>query len=123
MQMFKIIKKYLLIICGTISLTLGIVGIFLPLLPTTPLVLLAALCYIRSSKRLYDWIINHKVFGNYIYNYITYKTVKKSIKVKAILFLWMSLLISMILIDELSVTIILSFIGFGVSLHLATLKS
>lgn len=60
----KSLKKYLLIIMGTISLILGTVGIFIPILPTTPFLLLASYCYIRSSKKLYNWLINHKVLEN-----------------------------------------------------------
>lgn len=68
-------KQYLLIILGTITLCLGIIGIILPLLPTTPFLLLSATCYVNSSKRLYDWLINHKVLGIYIRNFIIYKAI------------------------------------------------
>ena len=61
--------RFLLIIAGTIFLVFGIIGIFLPILPTTPFLLLAAACYARSSKRFYNWLMNNKWFGNYIKNY------------------------------------------------------
>ena len=61
--------RYLLIISGTIFLGFGIVGIFLPILPTTPFLLLSAACYARSSQRFYYWLMNNKWFGNYIKNY------------------------------------------------------
>jgi len=61
--------RYLLIISGTIFLGFGIIGIFLPILPTTPFLLLAAACYARSSKRFYNWLMNNRWFGNYIKNY------------------------------------------------------
>jgi len=48
---------------GSVALVLGIIGIFLPLLPTTPFLLLAAFCYARGSQRVHDWLVNHRTFG------------------------------------------------------------
>ena len=56
----------LLIVVGTLSLVLGIVGVFVPLLPTTPFLLLAAACYARGSERLYRWLVGHRYLGQYI---------------------------------------------------------
>ena len=62
--MLKIeLKRYLLITLGTVSLSLGVVGIFLPVLPTTPLLLATAYCYVRSSPSLYRWLTGHRVLG------------------------------------------------------------
>jgi hypothetical protein len=121
--MVKTIKKYLLILLGTISFILGVIGIFLPLIPTTPFLLLTAVCYVRSSKRLCHWLMNHKVFGSYIHNYIENKSIKKSIKVSALLFLWLTLLISMMIVDHNHLKILLATIGMAVSIHLIMLKS
>ena len=57
--MKKIFRAFFLIV-GTLSLGLGILGIILPLLPTTPLLLLAAYCYARSSERFYQWLLNNR---------------------------------------------------------------
>ena len=119
----KSIKKYVLIFIGSISLALGIVGVFIPVLPTTPFLLLSSFCYIHSSKRLYNWLINHKVFGEYIYNYITYRAVKQSTKIGALIFLWASLIISMTIASNLHLRIFLLAVGVGVSIHLLTLKT
>ena len=62
--------RILLIIAGTFFVGIGIVGIFVPVLPTTPFLLLAAACYERSSQRFYSWLLNNKWFGNYIRNYL-----------------------------------------------------
>jgi len=123
MMTVKSVKKYLLIFLGTVSFTLGIVGVILPVLPTTPFLLLASLCYIRSSKRLYNWLINHKIFGEYIYNYLTYRKVKKSAKLGALIFLWLSLLTSIMVVSNLHLRIFLIIVGVGVSIHLFTLKT
>lgn len=121
--MIVIINKYLLIILGTISLIFGAIGVFVPILPTTPFILLASFCYLRSSKRLYKWIIGHKVFGKFIYNYIEHKAVKKSAKISAITFLWLSLGISIVLNNSLNIRLLLTLIGIGVSLYLFRLNT
>ena len=122
-KMLITVKKYLLIICGSISVALGVVGIFIPLLPTTPFFLLAVFCFLRSSKKLYQWLIHHKVFGVYIYNYITHKAVLKSTKMGAIVFLWTGLIVSILIISNWYVRAVLVLIGIGVSIHLGLLKT
>ncbi|WP_090237067.1 YbaN family protein [Lentibacillus halodurans] len=78
------IKKILLILAGSISLGVGILGIILPLLPTTPLLLLAAACYVRSSEKLYHWLITNKYFGSYIQNYRDGKGIPLKAKVMGV---------------------------------------
>ena len=117
------IKQCLLICAGTLSLALGIIGAFMPVLPTTPFLLLTAYCYLRSSNRLYNWLINHRVFGTYIYNYITYRAVTRSTKIGALFFLWVTLLASIILTANLHLAIFLLAVGIGVSIHLFCLKT
>lgn len=119
----KSIKKHLLIILGSLALALGVIGIFIPLLPTTPFLLLASFCYIRSSEKLYQWLMTHKIFGACIYNYITYKAVSKRIKVGTLIILWATLILSILLAGYLHVRIILVLIGLGVTMHLCTLKN
>jgi uncharacterized protein len=63
------IKKTLLIIAGTFFIGIGIAGILIPILPTTPFPLISAALYARSSSRFYNWLINNKIFGIYIKNY------------------------------------------------------
>lgn len=69
---------------GTLFLLLGIAGVFLPLLPTTPFLLLATACYARSSRRFYNWLMNHHTFGPLIIEWRTYRSIPKRIKLVAI---------------------------------------
>lgn len=119
----KSIKKYTLILAGSISLLLGMIGIFLPVLPTTPFLLLTAFCYLRSSKKLYSWLMNHKLFGAYLYSYTTYKAIPRKTKRGAVIFLWATLLISITVMDSLHLRLFLVFVGICVSIHLVRLKT
>ena len=121
--MKKRVKKYLLIALGTIFLILGSIGIILPILPTTPFLLMAAFFYLKSSQRLYHWLINHRILGIYIYSYITYKAIDIKTKVTSISLLWVSLVISMVIINNIYLTLILISIGLGVSTHILLLKT
>lgn len=95
------IKRIFLIAIGSLALGLGILGIFLPLLPTTPLLLLAAACYIRSSKRLYNWLITNKRFGPYIRNYREGNGIPLKAKVVGVTLLWISMLFTVIFVVPL----------------------
>lgn len=116
-------KKYLLIIIGCISLALGVIGMFLPVLPTTPFLLLSAGCFLRSSKPLYDWLLNHKYLGEYIKDFIEYKAISKRIKVTIILTLWLTILLSVMIVDIMWVKLLLILIAIGVSVHILHFKT
>lgn len=117
------LKKYILILIGSVSLAAGIVGILIPVLPTTPFLLLSSLCFIRSSKRLHDWLIGSKLFGEYINNYLKYRAVKHNTKIAALIFLWGSLTISILLVPNMYIDLLLVFIGLAVSIHILLLKN
>ncbi len=68
---------------GLLSLSLGILGVFLPLLPTTPFVLLSAFCFSKSSSRLHLWLLNHKLFGHLINDWEKHGVIRTKIKVIA----------------------------------------
>ena len=116
--------KYLLIVIGTLSVALGFLGIFLPILPTTPFLLLAAACYIRSSQRFYCWLINNRHCGKYIKDYREKKGIPLKLKIYVISLLWITILVSAIfVIDILAIRILLILIAIGVTIHLTTLKT
>jgi hypothetical protein len=84
----KRILKVGLIAAGTLFAGLGLVGMFVPLLPTTPLLLLAAFCYARSSERFYHWLMTNRIFGDYIRNYREGRGVALKHKIMALTLLW-----------------------------------
>ena len=117
-------KRYLLIIGGFISLFLGILGIALPVLPTTPFLLLSATCFMNSSKTLYTWVINHKVFGSYIENYIKFRAISLKSKVISIAFLWCMILSSaFFFVSNFKTRILLIFIATAVTSHILMIKT
>jgi uncharacterized membrane protein YbaN (DUF454 family) len=118
------IKKGLLVILGTLFLVLGIIGIFIPLLPTTPFLLLAAACYIRGSKKFYDRLIKNKLLGEYIKNYQEGRGVPINVKIISIFFLWITIIFStLIIISDILIRIILFVIAIGVTIHIITIKT
>jgi hypothetical protein len=118
------IKKGLLVTLGTLFLAIGVFGIFIPLLPTTPFLLLAAACYIRGSKKFYDWLIKNRWLGEYIKNYQDGKGVPFKVKIITITVLWLTIIISTIIyVSNLIIQIILIFIAIGVTAHIIKIKT
>ena len=108
--------KILLLICGFISLGLAILGIFLPVLPTTPLLLLAAYLFSKSSQKQYDWLLQHPRFGPYIIQFREQKIIPRHIKLISILMLWATILLSIYLLrGNLPLQALLLIIAIGVS--------
>ena len=83
--------KILYTIVGTTSLILGIIGIFLPLLPTTPFLLVTAAMYFRSSPRWYHWLIQQKYLGSYIRNFREHKAIPLHAKIISVSLIWITL--------------------------------
>jgi uncharacterized protein len=117
------IVKALLIIAGTISLALGILGIFLPLLPTTPFLLLTSACYIRSSDRLHDWLMSNKHLGGYIRNFKERRGLTLKAKIITLSMLWASLGYSIYRVNRFYVGIGLVIMGCCTSTYLIRMKT
>jgi len=115
--------KILLMVLGALALGLGAIGIFLPLLPTTPFVLLAALCFSKSNRKFYERICNNRYFGPYIENHRTKQGVPLSLKIKSIITLWASLGFSMLFVQSRGVYGILFTVGVCVTAHLLLIKT
>ncbi len=120
----KKITGIILTVLGTFFVIAGIIGIFLPLLPTTPFLLLAAACYIRGSKRMYDKLVGNRVLGKYILNYREGKGIPFSTKVLAIGLMWLTMGYSAIFIVKIPVIkVLLLLVAVGVTLHLLKMKT
>lgn len=118
------LRKIALATAGILCVGLGVLGIFLPLLPTTPFLLLAAACFVRSSDRLYNWLIHHKWFGNYIRYYREYRAVTLKSKILAVVMLWGVIGYTAFgVIDNWWIRGLLGIIAIGVTLHLLHLRT
>ena len=118
------IVKVLYIILGTISLILGVLGIFLPLLPTTPFLLLTAFLYMKGSTRCYNWLMNQKHLGAYIKNYSEHKTIPIRAKIITLILLWGSIIYCAIfIVSLLMIKGLLIGIAIGVTWHILSFKS
>jgi uncharacterized membrane protein YbaN (DUF454 family) len=116
------LKRQLLLAAGTLSLAIGIVGIVVPILPTTPFLLLAAGCYLRSSPRFYNWLMGNRFFGAYIRNYIEGRGIPVKVKLFIIIILWATISISIWLVANWIVTIVLLIVAVGVTLHVIFIR-
>ena len=116
-------RNLLLTIAGFTCLGLGGIGVALPVMPTTPFVLLAAVCFTAGNTNFGNWLRKSPFFGSFIENYRTKQGVEMSVKITGIAFLWMGLAISMICLQTTLGYLLLSLVGAGVTIHLLLLKT
>ncbi|AVO55182.1 YbaN family protein [Ectopseudomonas mendocina] len=90
--------RYALLAVGWLSVALGVIGIFLPVLPTTPFLLLAAACFVRSSRRFYLWLVMHPRLGPWIRDYLDGQGIPRKAKVYALSLMWASIAFSCYLV-------------------------
>jgi uncharacterized protein len=115
--------QILLISAGTFFVGLGIAGIFIPILPTTPFLLISAALYARSSARFYNWLINNRIFGSYIKNYREGKGISLKLKIITTALLWITIGCSAVFaVDILWVRIMLFIIAAGVTFHIIRIR-
>ena len=117
------VKKVVFIALGCFFLALGAIGVFLPVLPTTPFVLVSAACFSAGSKRLNAWLSRSRIFGPFIENYRTKQGISVLRKAVSIAFLWTGLIISMLIVRTTLIYIILGLVGIAVTIHLLTIKT
>jgi len=102
---------------------LGIIGVFIPILPTTPFLLLAAACYMRSSERFYQWLINNRIFGAYVRNYIEGRGMPVRTKIFTILLLWLTIGFSITFgVQNIVIRIVLICLAIGVTAHIGLIR-
>lgn len=120
----KRLYKYFLICLGWIFVSLGIIGIFVPLMPTTIFFILAAASFARSSDRFYSWLINHPKFGKFIKDYRERRGMPLKSKVIAVAMLFLAIGSSAYFFtEELIVRLVLILIAIGVSTYILSLKT
>jgi len=112
------------IIAGTIALVIGAIGVFLPVIPTTPLVLLAAACYYRGSDRLHARILSSRWFGETIKNYQEGRGLTRDTKLRAVSMMWVMILISAwFFVSSLFVRVAMICVAIGVTVYLVRLPT
>lgn len=118
------VVRLLLVCIGWLAVALGVLGIFLPLLPTTPFLLLAAACFVRSSPAFYRWLLGHPRLGKYIHYYLSGAGMPMKAKIYTLILIWASMLLSaFVLTDSWIPKVILPLIGLAVSLYILRLPT
>jgi len=118
------VTRYALFAAGSVSLALGIIGVFVPLLPTTPFLLLAAACYIRSSPRAYRWLMGNRVLGSYISSYRSGAGIPLTVKVFTLCLLWLTIGYSALyVVHSIWVRLGLAVIAVGVTAHILAIQT
>lgn len=118
------VMKALLVACGTLCVVLGVLGIFLPLLPTTVFLLMAAACYARSSERFYQKLVGSRWLGSYIRNHREGRGMRRRDKAITLVMLWAGIGATMIWTAEsLWLRVLLLAIAAGVTAHVVRLPA
>ena len=116
--------RIFLTIIGLISLGLGILGAFLPVLPTTPFLLLSATLFLKSNKRLYNWLMNHPRLGPYIRNFLEHKAIPLRVKIVAVSLVWITLIYCAVGVAEYwALRVMFIVIAIAVSVHILSYKT
>jgi len=116
--------KIIYTLFGSLFVGLAILGIILPLLPTTPFLLLAAWCYAKGSDRFYNWLMTHKWFGPYIKSYQEGKGLPKALKVRVLIILWVTMSVTIIFFAKpIFLKSLLFIIASSVSIYIWKLPS
>jgi len=118
------VKRTIYVSAGTIFLVIGAVGVVIPVLPTTPFLLLSAACYMRGSERLHSWMLNNRVFGEFIRNYREEKGIAFRNKLLTLVLLWLTIGYSVLFVIKMPlIKGLLFLIAFVVSAHIVLLPT
>lgn len=118
------VLRLLLVVVGSLSVALGFIGVFLPILPTTPFLLLAAACYARASPRFYRWLMTNRWFGTYLRDWREGRGVPLRAKVVAVVSIVLTFGISIgFFVPLLPIKFLLVVIGVGVVTHILRLPT
>ena len=115
--------NYLCTILGFLCVGFAVLGIFLPVLPTTPWLLLAAWLFYKGNPKMRIWLLNNKYLGPYIHNYIKYRAIPLKSKIISISMLWITILFSVYIVNPIWLKILLLCIAVGVTIHLLMIKT
>ncbi len=110
--------RLLLISVGWLSVVLGVIGIFLPIMPTTPFLLLAAACFVRTSPKFYQWLVGHPRLGKYLVYYLEGKGIPLKAKVYTIALITISMSITTYIVPVMAVKVLLPLVGVLVALYI-----
>lgn len=120
------LRRGLLLVAGVMAVGLGVLGVIVPMLPTTPFILLAAACFLRSSDRMYRWLLANPVFGEHLRRYRAGEGLPLASKVATVVLLWATLALSALVAVPPRlwwVRVILAAVGIGVTIHLLRIKT
>lgn len=117
------LRRLVLVSCGTLALGLGVLGMFLPLLPTTVFLLVAAYCYARSSPRLHRWLLTNRYLGGYLRSYREGRGMPLKHKIMTLLLLWGAIAFSVAVTRSLWLRLLLLAVAVGVTAYLVRIKS
>jgi len=124
MKASKNVFKIIYITLGSISLALGTIGIFLPLLPTTPFYLLTAWLFMKSSPKLYNKVMSNKYFGDIVRSFQEDKSITLKTKITVVSVLWFTILISAFMfVSAWWIRLLLLAIATGVTIHILSFKT
>ena len=115
-------QKIMLIVCGAVMLLLGLLGVFLPILPTTPFVLIGAGCIGAAHPELLGKLERTPYFGEFIANYRKKSGISRKTRIAALCWLWGALALSAALGRRPAISLVLSLVGIAVSIHIMTIK-
>ncbi|QGZ39564.1 hypothetical protein IP92_01849 [Pseudoduganella flava] len=110
--------KFLLNLIGAIAVVLAVLGVFLPLLPTTPFLLLASACFARGSTRMHNWLRTNRLFGKYLRDWEDGRGLPLRGKLAILLLMWVSMGYSMTRVPHVALVLLLAAIGVAVTVFL-----